>query len=305
MSTLMLGLWGLVNVFTSLRDKGLRTAGRIRDSTELFEHLQSDIRSAIVLRGRRDWYFRGHPAQLELIRLAPPTLDWLGKSAPRAEPLVHPDLLSPAPNWSALGELPSARAGQLEAMTAHGLPGRRFPTDDVRDRGQVTRGGWSVVRNIRYQLIMQDHGSVDPNNPRLARPSSRADSASALPEGFARFEQQSSSMSQTWMGHEMRYHQVEAVRFAYYDGNRWKASWDGARQRGLPRAVRVEAWMQPGSPLRRPATADQAMAEANRRALSSRDEEPIADLPAVESAPTPAIMVPDRPADVTQIVALR
>lgn len=72
MSTLMLGMWGLVNTFTSLSGKGGWQLHRIREATNMLAQIERDVRSAVVLPGENRQFFSGGPENIDILAAAPP-----------------------------------------------------------------------------------------------------------------------------------------------------------------------------------------------------------------------------------------
>jgi prepilin-type N-terminal cleavage/methylation domain-containing protein len=159
LSTLMLGLWGLVNVFTGLSDKGGAVADQMRAAEDLCAGLERDLKSAAWLGDAPARpALRGDATSLRVWRLAAPSLVWLGQSEPGVEALA-PDLseLTAADAAPLASSNPSSASLPSSGATPWGTPGsdaRALGMDARAASGMsaspTTESSWPALVQVRY-----------------------------------------------------------------------------------------------------------------------------------------------------------
>ena len=286
MATLMLGLWGLVNIFTSLANKGTDQLQRIRNTTQFFQWLESDLRRVpeTTVQGASPALL-GSESTLDLSHVASPPLEWLGRAEQEA---AYQEGFA---RQTSGARTPAAAAGQR-------------PLAESALATTEATAAWPLVRRVRYQF--QSLGQSTGDSTLGVNATVRGTQS----EGMWRYDERSAAVDAQWFGAALQFTAVEAVRFSYYNGRRWAAHWNSAAQGGLPVAVRIEAWFAGGSALGSP-FAETDLATGHQQPLV---DELVADPSAADKtssswvealAPFESRALPNRPADLTRWVALR
>lgn len=181
MAAVMAGLWGLVNIFVNLSERGLEEFEQLNRSTALSAWLETDLRSVPgIVDEPGEPVLWGSEQELNLLCVAPPSLAWLGPHEPipqwheadaSAAGIHALPAYSPAPPPGVAAETPPestpARAGQ---PAPRGMAGATLDQSLPRPGSQA--GGPSVgpsvgsfdaeeqpsyysppaVRRVRYRL---------------------------------------------------------------------------------------------------------------------------------------------------------
>ncbi|MCA9259269.1 MAG: prepilin-type N-terminal cleavage/methylation domain-containing protein [Planctomycetales bacterium] len=261
MSALMLGLWSLTNLFTRLSEKGLAQTGKLNDAAQICQRLEQDLRSIVVLgETAQRPALSGDVDRLMLTGLAAPEREWLPSVGSPSRPLLDGELNDQSPIQSELGfpdmQLPGLSA-QDAAASPLATPMRAMP---------------AVLRSISYVWTVDDdlsetaaqdvgpalNGSEVGSNAgeggdvgafSLAVTSNDATGAPMIAGSLLREEIRGQGSDGELWGTRLEFAQVEAIRFGYFDGRRWRTRWHSAMRGELPRAVRIEIWLRGGSPL--------------------------------------------------------
>jgi prepilin-type N-terminal cleavage/methylation domain-containing protein len=329
LSTLMAGLWGLVNIFTSLSDKGDEATAQLQEVEQLLLLLQADLKSVCVLQETPARpALRGAPLELTLWRQTPPSLAWLGAAEPTAVWIPAPLDRQPL-DGAPLGGGGAAPSGNVPLPTADAAADAALPTDDLRaaspSAAPRARGPWPLVRKVNYFFLPTEpeavaeapsSGDSPATASRDASPSS-ADALAAAPDlaagAWIREQRHSRAGEAGQFGARAAFPGIAAVRFGYFDGRIWQPSWHSALRGRLPRAVRIELWVRGGNPFRTAAprdAADAALPDSSSEPVQEDDplaaasEQPPEEL-FPEDSSQDAWLIPARPADLTRVIALQ
>jgi len=301
MATLMVGLWGLVSIFASMANKGTAQLQRIRDATQFFQWLESDLRRVPDTKVRYTTpSLLGNESTLDLRHVASPSLEWLARPEQQTEYQQRRARQTGDVGMSTGAERqrPLAESGRFVAPEALAIE---------------ATAALPSVRRVRYRFQSLSQSLAD--SPTRSPTGVDASASPANYVGLWRYDERSAAGGERWLGSALQFTAVEAVRFSYYNGRRWAAQWNSAAQGGLPVAVRVEAWFAGGSALgnrladdaldtsdQRPVV-DEPMEDRSVRDQSATDQAAWSWVEALGSSESRAL--PDRRADLTRWVALR
>jgi hypothetical protein len=360
MVALMLGMWGMVKLFTDLSTKGAVQAGTIRTATQLLDHLRRDLQS-VALPGESpsDPAFRGTAHSLALRCLPPPSLEWLGRAESPPQRISQLPWGAPGDRFSSPPQAARTADAAVSLNDAVETPRDGAPagTRDLPDPLAGFEATPSLVRRIRYYPFLPPMAETsaskvptDGTSPSgfgmgagdgaenipaqsarsqvgvLSRKEAAQDPlrlAIATTADLASIVRRAESLPTTQaalLGVETTFQEVQAIRFQYFDGRRWTSWWNSAYRGRLPEAVQIETWIRGANPFAPPRRAELPFAAgAEPRSNRAPADDP-ARLPPEESersagnetddpllsadAPAEDLVVPDRPADLTLVVAL-
>ena len=302
MTVLLAGLWGLIDIFTSLATKGGRQTHELRSAVGFFREFERDLRSVpdALLPTSDMPLFYGRARMVQFWIRQAPSLAWI-----RDAELGH-DTQPPVGSESPTAALPS------DTVTQQGIQPswvtRSRPIDLRRIRYELFSSGVLSNEALRAELagarLVRDESgpttaaaplAEDPGRPRFDT-TQRSTASDLLP--------QSPNTAMAPISEITPFPSVEAVRFSYYNGTTWQSHWNSMLHGGLPHAVKVDVWFHGGSHLTPTRLADEnenaewQLDSQNPTATPSRslDEQ----INRFDSDPLPV-----RPADLARLVVLR